>query len=515
MLKERGFNPTLLDLNWEFGTSIAGRISAVEARNASEDGMLAKMNLPYFRAEDKLRAIAQPYLGDWNAQIGFEFDRFRHGSSAETMCALDASSPFDQWFRLSVVPRISDLSPGVIGISVAVSQQLYPTLRLCKILREEGYDGFVALGGNTISRLWTELEIPRLFQLCDGLLRFQGEEALVSLCEELQGQKRLELVPGLKWLRDGQIFENQENVEVDLKALPTPDFSGLPVGQYWGENYLNIVAARGCYYGGCDFCSIPYGWGKGGYAGVRSPGRVLADVSELIQRYGIRRFKFVDEALSPTFLRKFASGLIENKVRIEWEGYVRLESIWNDEGFIEQLGRSGFKKGYFGLELVPSTGRDLLMKGDQPKLEKLLVDCRSAGIKVHFFCMVGFPGTGLQEAEDTVRFLVENSSSIDTADVVPWTYSKHTVVSSVEPIIDPELDWSLEYEHRALEEGVLGSKEVARLAFLCEEIIWDEAPSLLHPTYRLVSPWEPWSGPQAGCKLTEINACSGLKSLGL
>ena len=79
--------------------------------------------------------------------------------------------------------------------------------------------------------------------------------------------------------------------------------------------------------------------------------------------------------------------------------------------------------------------------------------------------------------------------SIDTADIFPWAYAKHTSVPGVNPIIDPGQDWSLELPHAAAPPYVLSSEAVTELAMSFEDLIWREVPRFLHPTYRLVSPW--------------------------
>ena len=499
-LSSAGFRVDAWDLNWEFGDTHTSPIRAEDARNACLDGRLEEMNEPFFNAEDRLQQIAKAHRGQWNAQAGFESSIVSADSSISVLQAVDGDSPFRDWFRNVVLPRIEAIDPLLVGISISATQQLFPSMQLCHMLRNSGFRGFIALGGNTISRLWDELRNAQLFETVSGFFRFQGESAIVALAKALANGQAPQKVPGLLWCDHGIVIENSGLAPVNIQTAVSPDYEGLPVGQYWGANYLTLVAARGCYYGRCSFCAIPYGWGQGGYTGVRSPLLVLRDMKRLAQQHGIRRFKFVDEALSPKFLRELAELIIEAGAKFDWEGYTRFEPAWYQPEFVNLLARSGFRKGYFGLELLPSSGRSLLNKRDDAQPEKLLPSCSAAGIKVHFFCMVGFPGSGVAEAEETVRFLIDNADRIDTADLFPWTYAKHTVVPGVEPLIDPTRDWALEFEH-ASAPTVLSSHDVRKLADACEDIIWNEAPRLLHPTYRLVSPWRSCTAEPAQHKL--------------
>lgn len=488
-LAANGFEVVIRDLNWEYARLHQVELDRRTAQQACACPTLENMNRPYFASEDRLTALAAQYKGTWNAQLGFEYRDLSHSSSVDALAAVRLESPFTHYFRGTVAPFVAEHRPLLVGMSLASAHQVIPSLQLAFILREAGFDGFVVLGGNTVSRLAAEMALQWVFHVVDGLILFQGEEPLLRLCKTLKAGGGLGSVPHLVF-RDGtRIVRNPGATPLPLSTLPPPDYRDLPVGHYWGENYLNIVAFRGCYYGKCSFCAIPYGWGAGGFAGQRPVDAVYNDMLTLSQRHGLRRFKFVDEALSPPFMRALASRILAGPVQMEWEGYVRLESAWNDPVFVELVGNAGFRKGYFGLELVPSDRRAALNKNDHADPGQLLELCCAAGIKVHFFCMFGYPGTGRKEAWQTTEFVLQHQDLIDTVDVFPWTYAKHTRVPGASAVLSPRNDWALEFEHCPEQKGVLASDAVAALAAECEDRLWNEVPRFLHPTYRLVSPW--------------------------
>nr|VFJ47952.1 MAG: Radical SAM superfamily enzyme YgiQ, UPF0313 family [Candidatus Kentron sp. DK] len=489
-LESRGISTRTRDLNLEFANQFIARLPLTSLQSACTEGSLEDMNEPYFRAEDEINRVAAGSEGEWNAQLGFAFSRFSHHSSRQVFESLDAESPFNQYFDERVIPDIQKENPPVVGICLASLYQLIPTFQLCKRLRRAGYEGFIVLGGNTVSRLLREISIPPVFDLIDGLIPFQGEIPMLELYRVLREGGDLANVPCLIWQdSDGNIRQNADHSEFIPDDAATPDYRDLPVGEYWGVNYLNVVSARGCYWGKCNFCVIPYGWGHNGFAGQRSARKTYGDIVALMERHGIRRFKFVDETLSPHFMRAFSEQVIDNGLDIEWEGYTRLERDWRDADFVDLVSRAGFRKGWFGLECLPSDKRAHLNKNDAADPMRLLELCNAANIKVHFFCMFGYPGTGKSDAANTVEFLLNNRERIDTVDIFPWVYTKHTHVKRVERIERPDEDWALEYAHASLRADTLNSEEIAELASDWEEVVWAEAPELLHPTYRMVSPW--------------------------
>ena len=490
-LDQQSVESTTRDLNWEVAERYGIRIAQTVALAAAEEATMEAMNTAYFDAEDRLMAIAAGYNGEWNLQLGFSFRDWSFNSSSDVRQALELDSPFTEYFKMSVVPWICHEEPGLIGFNVACSYQIIPALHLTWLLRRCGFSGHIVFGGNTISRLKEEIrKCEWLFDLVDSFVVFQGERPLVQLARVLQTNRDFSSVPNLIWKSDRHIIENPISNPTDPNSNPTPDFEGLPIGQYWGVNYLPLLAARGCYYAKCPFCAIPYGYGNGGFGGIRDAKLVLEDMVSLSEQCGMNRFKFMDEAMPPPLLEQLADQIIRQSVSFQWEGYLRLEKCWLNPTFVRKLGRSGLKKGYFGLEVYSGDTRGQLRKHDNgEEILTILKLANDSGIKVQLFCMFGFPGTGRREAEKTVEFILKNRELIDTVDLNPYVYARHTVIKGISRIAQPDRDWALEYDHEPDAPGVLSSSEVNELTKEMEEIVWQECPRLLHPVYRLVSPW--------------------------
>jgi len=495
-LEQYGVSVSTADLNLGSAEYYGVRMDKEDVEHALLVGSMESMNDVYFSAEDTLMEASKAYGGSWNVQLGFTFDDLSHYSSKDVKEAMTLDSPFTSYFKKKVLPWISRQDSDVVGLSIASIYQLIPALHLSWLLRRNGYERLIVFGGNTVSRLTEELvKDAWLFDLVDGFICFQGEMPFVTLVQAYRSKSDFGNVPNLIWKdKAGVIRKNPILQDQHPNAIPTPNFTDLPVGEYWGTNYLPLLSARGCYYGKCNFCAIPYGYGENGFSGIRDSSNVLKDIVTLGNRYGLQRYKFMDEALPPKILFSLSQRIIEEGVDIEWEAYLRLENCWLDRAFVKQASRSGFKKGYFGLEIYPEESRTELRKHDNAEaILTILNNCNDAGIKVHLFCMFGYPGTGRREAEKTIEFILKHSNLIDTVDLNAYTYARHTRILGIEKKVNPHQDWALEYEYVPTTEGNLSSKEVEELATEMEEIVWTECPRMLHPTYRLVSPWDPSS----------------------
>ena len=453
---------------------------------------LDSLNDPYFSVEDTLSSVASKFDGEWNLQLGFNSLRYSSASSQQVIEASRMELPFTSYYKSVVLPLVSKEKPGIVAFSIASASQLIPTFHLCWLLRQYGYDGKIVVGGNVISRLKNEVKIDGLFDLIDVFVFFQGEISFALLCDAISQNKELHDIPNIIF-RDNynRIIETENITFRNPNIFPTPDFDGLPVGQYFGINYLPLIASRGCYHNACNFCSIPFGWGEGGYGGMRSSELIYKDMSSLKKKHGNYRFKFMDESLNPSLMSALSKIILQSHDYYEWEGYARLEKIWQNNTFTSLISKAGFKKVYFGLEIYPDASRTLLNKDDYAvRIIDILRNCYDSGIKVHLFCMFGFPGTGRKEAEETIEFILANIELIDTIDINGFSYSKHTFIPSLKKIEHPLNDWSLEYDYVPLEKDALKPEEIKDLVSDLEEVIWRQHPKLLHPTYRLLSPWD-------------------------
>ncbi|MHC4062628.1 MAG: B12-binding domain-containing radical SAM protein, partial [Planctomycetota bacterium] len=113
-------------------------------------------------------------------------------------------------------------------------------------------------------------------------------------------------IKGLWYRRDGQIVSNpQPDVFANLDELPMPAWDLLPMKKYRAHNwhcfgnittrepYGVIYTSLGCPFN-CSFCCINAIFGKRGIR-HRSPEKVVDEIDFLVNNFGIRNIKIIDE----------------------------------------------------------------------------------------------------------------------------------------------------------------------------------------------------------------------------
>ena len=105
----------------------------------------------------------------------------------------------------------------------------------------------------------------------------------------------------------------------DMRALPPPDFDGMPLDKYLSPVLtLPYDPTRGCYWGKCTFCH--YGLAEVGTASYRerSVETCVAHLASLSARYGTRHFYLSQDSVAPKTIVKLAGAMADAGLDLRW-----------------------------------------------------------------------------------------------------------------------------------------------------------------------------------------------------
>ncbi|MDD4623716.1 MAG: radical SAM protein, partial [Kiritimatiellae bacterium] len=162
-----------------------------------------------------------------------------------------------------------------------------------------------------------------------------------------------------------------------------------------------IMAGRDCWHGKCTFCSWTTLYPT--YR-VRDPIKVVDEIGELIDRYGVREI-MDDTGSFPAggWLKTFCGEMIargyNKRVRIDCN--MRFGCL--DLAAYRLMRQAGFRLALFGLESANQTTLDRLVKGlTVRQIEDGAKAAAKAGLDVHLTVMFGYPWEGEEEILKTV-----------------------------------------------------------------------------------------------------------------
>ena len=234
----------------------------------------------------------------------------------------------------------------------------------------------------------------------DFVVRGEGEYIFPKLIEAVEGSIDLDSIKGISYKKGGNIFNNPLSERIsDLDKVPNPaKHLSLFPERYTSETDMgHIVTARGCPFN-CSFCGKEAMWGKKTI--FKSVTYVLQEIYELIDRYGIRDFRFWDDpfTFNKNRTKEFCESLIKNNLNISWRCSTHIKYLGKD--MLELMKESGCVEISVGIEsgsdkILKSCGKGISVK-DITNASKLLHD---AGIHWAAYVMIGF----LDETEDDIR----------------------------------------------------------------------------------------------------------------
>lgn len=472
-LNKNNFEVEIWDLSEEFYRIHGNRPQNEILIDTTAKNDFPKLDQLYFEWEDSFLEIAEEYNNSFGLLSGFN-EKQNINSLAQIVKIINQGTVYSKYYKNIIIPRLDLYQLSFIGVTISSQYQLLSTIELAVRIKKKYPHIKIILGGNYITRIKNTKSFYEISSLFDKVILFQGD---------------LEIINYLKANVDEKIILPSDNQKIEPELWSTPNYEGLPVGNYPGINCVSFVSTRGCYYNKCPFCAIPKGWSESGFAGSIRTELLVEQLENVINQININRVKFVDEAFMATRVKKMNELFIMKNIKVFWEAYARVEKIWEDDEILEAAYKSGCRKLYFGLEISPDANRNPLGKKDNGNILVIMGKCKRIGILIHLFCMVGHPYTSKDDAYRTTNFLIANQDLIDTADLVGFRLDRGTIVKGVKHNYKDNSDFALSLKYEPVSKGVLTMPEVIKLEYECQEELWEKAPRLLHPLYRIAQQW--------------------------
>lgn len=327
--------------------------------------------------------------------------------------------------------EIKEKNADYIGISINSSSQIIAGLTLSKILKKET-NAHVNIGGNFFGRVSDAFfNHPDFFEkYAHSISIEEGEKPVLELAEYIDGQRKLEDVSNLMYLKDGRVVMNKKTVPMPLNDMKPMSFNGYDLKKYLTpEIILPFQTSRGCYWHKCSFCDHDFGL----HYNVKSLDILVEQIKTMKEEYGINKFEFIDEAISPSYMDNMAQRFIDEKLDVTYFCDGRLESGFSYE-ILKKAYDSGLRMVLWGLESGSRKIMDLINKGvDFDKRIEVFKNADRAGVFNFAFIFFGFPAETKEDALETIKLIRENSDVIHTYGRSIFTMGNHTLIKD-----DPE-----------------------------------------------------------------------------
>jgi anaerobic magnesium-protoporphyrin IX monomethyl ester cyclase len=203
------------------------------------------------------------------------------------------------------------------------------------------------------------------------------------------------------------------------EQMPGVAWDLLPMDKYRAHNwhcfdhiddrqpYVSMHTTLGCPYK-CTFCCINAPFGQSSYR-MWSPESVIKEIDILVNDYGVKNIKFVDEmfVLKPKHVLGICDHIIERGSDLNIWAYARVDTV-RDE-FLDKLSRAGFRWLALGIESGSKHVRDGVEKGRFGSIDiiKTVRKIQDAGINVIGNYIFGLPDDTHESMNETLELALE------------------------------------------------------------------------------------------------------------
>lgn len=241
----------------------------------------------------------------------------------------------------------------------------------------------------------------------------EAEETFLELLRHIQvkGLDGLDAIKGIAYRQNGKVVVTPRREFIkDLDSLPHPARHLLPPlskyrptpASYKRLPLATIMTSRGCPFQ-CVFCDRAV---FGNIYRQRTADDILAEVDEVIERYGAQEIRFFDDlfTLDKERTYKICDGL--KKKKTPWTCLTTVTAVTKE--LLSEMKSAGCWQILFGLESADPRMLSLLKKGNTIEQNIQAVGwAKEVGLSVRADFIVGTPGETMESLKKTLRFAID------------------------------------------------------------------------------------------------------------
>lgn len=332
----------------------------------------------------------------------------------------------------AVAGRVADLNPVLAAVVAyghqpsASTQVMTAAGHVCSEIKEREPDRKALLLGGHVAAL---PERTLREEACDFVAGGEGLHTLVALVEALKtANPDTRQVPGLYTKNEMRpLFHAPLVTDLD-DAMPGQAWDLLPMERYRAHNwhclggknrqpYAAIYTTLGCPYH-CSFCCIQAPFKSGERAAglsetansyrLWSADAVIAQIDELVERYGVRNIKIADEmfVLNRRHVLGICDRIIERGYDLNIWAYARVDTVKDD--MLDKLRAAGFTWLALGIEAGSENVRAGVDKAfGQDEVYRVVERIRAAGINIIGNYIFGLPEDDHETMQATLDLAID------------------------------------------------------------------------------------------------------------
>ena len=305
--------------------------------------------------------------------------------------------------------------PYIFGITCMTAHvaRAYP---IAKMIRAEFPNSTIVAGGLHPTALPEE---PLGTGLFDYVLRGESELPILKLYEAIRNGYGFEKVPSLTYMKDGKLVNNPEGpMLLNLDDLPMFPHH-LMMDKRYERGFL--ISSRGCPYK-CTYCSQRMMTGT--TYRYKSAERIVAEIEELVNRFGEKLIMFYDDNFCVKNGRvvDICNLILEKGLQKKTQFTIQTRADNFPESLVPLMSESGFKQVIFGVETGTNRLADIISKDESIETHnEAIALAQKHGISVSLAMIYGLPTERSEDREIGFKYVMShNAHSPKFNNLVPY-----------------------------------------------------------------------------------------------
>lgn len=321
----------------------------------------------------------------------------------------------------------------------ATTAEINSAIKIKDLIKSQYPQGVIVIGG-----VHATVKPDELTEEFDTVIVGEGERSIFKFLQGARGIVKSDFIEDINTIPyparhllgaharfSPQLFEGQKYAEAEVATT--------------------ITSTRGCPFN-CAYCASPALWNS--RIRFRSPENFVGEIKQIVDRYGCRNFKFVDDNFPLNRARILEIARLLEPMDIHFRCHTRVSLV--DEEILSALKAAGCNEIAYGVETADDYVLEKLQKGETvEQQEHALRLSKDAGLLVRLYLMVGLPFETWGTVDKLKEFIVKNREYIDKYTLSTMApYPGTDIYNNPEKYdivwMETDYDKFLLYENRAL-----------------------------------------------------------------
>lgn len=304
---------------------------------------------------------------------------------------------------------LSESQPNIIWISAVYEDQLVSALIISYTIKKINPKINIYIWWPQITlHVESLIHNDKIKELISWFITNYWEKSIEKIIYNTSKNLDFNDIPNLYYNLQWQFIKNDLKYQPDIQTFSIPNYDEI-IKNYPSKT-LPIRGSIWCAWWKCSFCSYRYLHSDLKIT-ISEIDNIVETIKVLKEKYNTIHFAFIDDRITPLFIKKFSEKIIKSNINIKWSCMLALVPWFDNDNLISVMARSWCESVGIWLESASPRLLKLMQKPHTPeKAEQIIKLLHKYKININAFIMFWFPTETKEEAITTLKFIIKHKN---------------------------------------------------------------------------------------------------------